>query len=590
MTWRGCVLPEWMQLPVEQGADAGDAIIAALAAGGVDYVFFTSGSEIGFYQEAIAKAHALGWPAPRLITMTHEHASLNAALGYAAVSGNPAVTAAHVDAGTQHHGAAIHTAMHAGLPVLITAGCPPTSLTGTSPAARNAGGHLWLQETFDQHSIVRQYMKWDRRMQLQDNPGLITSRALQVAMSEPCGPAYLSIPPEVSMQPLAPAAGSFPSAQQLGLARAPGLEPEGAREIARRLVGAKNPRVVVSGSGRNPATVAALMSLCERLALPVVHSASRIYLCFPMDHPLMLGAADLSDADVVLVLEADVPWMPGPHAPGPSAWVAAVGLDPIKRKIPTYEFTADLRLTADPLLAIQAIEAEAIALIGPAQVRVFGERALAMVEIARARRSKLDTQAKSLGAKTPIDPLWLSYQIGRLADQEAIVIDDTLPHNRVHEYLHCNRAGAYFFTPGTSGGWATGAAFGAKLAAPMRDVIAVTGDGFYMFGTPAAVLWSAAHYKAPFLTIVYQNRSYATGTVRMAKMYPDGYAQKSGFDGGYFDPPMDYAKEAEACGAYGVNVRDPAKLAPALKKALAETRKGRPAVVAVWLARHLQAD
>src|SRR5262245_36606088 len=90
--------------------DAGEAVVAALAYGGVDHLFFSSGTELAFYQEAIAKARALGRPAPRLVTMTHEHVGLNAALGYAAVSGRPAVTGAHVDVGTQHHGAALHTA------------------------------------------------------------------------------------------------------------------------------------------------------------------------------------------------------------------------------------------------------------------------------------------------------------------------------------------------------------------------------------------------------------------------------------------------------------------------------------------------
>ena len=85
----------WVEVPAD---DNGDAMIAAMAEAGVEYVFFTSGSEIGFYQEAIAKARALGRPAPRLITMTHEHASLNAALGYAAVSGKPAVTAVWIAA------------------------------------------------------------------------------------------------------------------------------------------------------------------------------------------------------------------------------------------------------------------------------------------------------------------------------------------------------------------------------------------------------------------------------------------------------------------------------------------------------------
>jgi thiamine pyrophosphate-dependent acetolactate synthase large subunit-like protein len=53
---------------------------------------------------------------------------------------------------------------------------------------------------------------------------------------------------------------------------------------------------------------------------------------------------------------------------------------------------------------------------------------------------------------------------------------------------------------------------------------------------------------------------------------------------------MDFAKEAEAVGAYGENVRDPREVAPALRRALAQTRAGRPAVVAMWLPRLLRAD
>jgi acetolactate synthase-1/2/3 large subunit len=79
----------WIEVPV---ADNGEAIVAAMTEAGVEFVFFTSGSEIGFYQEAIAKAEAQGRKAPKLISVTHEHASLNAALGYAAVSRKPAAT------------------------------------------------------------------------------------------------------------------------------------------------------------------------------------------------------------------------------------------------------------------------------------------------------------------------------------------------------------------------------------------------------------------------------------------------------------------------------------------------------------------
>jgi acetolactate synthase-1/2/3 large subunit len=75
-------------------SDAGEHVVAAMAAGGVEWLFFTSGSELAFYQEAIAKARALGRKAPKLVLLTHEYPALNAALGYAAATGKPAATAA----------------------------------------------------------------------------------------------------------------------------------------------------------------------------------------------------------------------------------------------------------------------------------------------------------------------------------------------------------------------------------------------------------------------------------------------------------------------------------------------------------------
>src|SRR5437660_9642892 len=95
----------------EYGAEEwSDALVAAMKLGGVDHLFFVSGTEIIFYQEAIAKARQRGWPAPELVTVPHEHVALNAALGAAAVSGKPTAVAVHVDVGTLNTGAAIHSA------------------------------------------------------------------------------------------------------------------------------------------------------------------------------------------------------------------------------------------------------------------------------------------------------------------------------------------------------------------------------------------------------------------------------------------------------------------------------------------------
>jgi acetolactate synthase-1/2/3 large subunit len=557
---------------------------------GVEYLFFTSGSEICFYQEAIAKCQVSGRKAPKLITINHEHIGLNAALGYAAVTGKPAVTAVHVDAGTLHHGGAIHTAYRSGLPVLMTAGGPPTAYPGSMPGARGAGGHIWMQQTYDQHSIVRQYVKWDHRLEYQDNPGLIVGRALQVACSPPCGPVYLSLPSEVSYRHIESAC--FPTLAQLGIARAPAPDPDGIDEIAKRLVMAENPFVVVSGSGRNPASVQPLVRLCEMLGLPVVNSISRAYHCFPANHPLFLGSCSLADADFVLAIDADVPWMPGPSAPGPEAYIAVIDNDPIKLKIPTYEFSANLRLTGDPYLAIGSMLRTVEGLLSNGERSRCSRRAARWSEVSAASWRALRDAARAHSKTQPIDPLWLGHQIGEALQEDDIVVDETLFTNRFNEFVRLARPGSYFANPGSSGGWAPGAALGAKFASPDRDVIAVSGDGFYMFGTPIPAIWAASHYKMPFMMIVYQNRSYSTGTARLNGAYSDAVAKHADFDyaGGYFDPPIDFAKEAEAAGAYGENVRDPDEIAGALRRGREHIRRGIPAVISVWLPRLLKAD
>ena len=107
-----------------------------MIAAGTPPFFFGPEIETGFIRKRSRRPERSGQKAPRLIVMTHEYPCLNAALGYAAVSGKPAVTTAHVDVGTQHHGCALHTAWRSGLPVLMTAGAPATSPVGSMYGSR----------------------------------------------------------------------------------------------------------------------------------------------------------------------------------------------------------------------------------------------------------------------------------------------------------------------------------------------------------------------------------------------------------------------------------------------------------------------
>lgn len=428
--------------------------------GGVDYMFFNSGSEIMFMQEAIAKANALGRPAPKLVMMTHEYPTLNAGLGYAAATGRMAATAVHVDVGTQHYGCAVHTARHSGLPVLITAGAPPVSYPGSMRGARD-GSHFWVQQTADQAGIVRQYMKWDHRLEFQDNPGMVVSRAIQVARSEPRGPVYLVLPREIAFLPSD--GERFPTAQQLGITRPPAPDPDAIRDLADRLVKARNPAIVVQRSGRKAATVPALVRLAEILGAPIGEAAARSYQCFPMDHPLYQSIhLDLAKADVVVVIECDVPWIPGPQQPGRDAFVAVVDIDPVKAHIGTYEFGADLRIMADTEITLLELLRAVEQLADTSDRTRFADRTARWAEVSRERYVRSVKAAEAEANQSPISPLWLSHQIGQAMDDNCLMVDETLMLSPLPPYLRFSEPGTYFRNPGSGGGWCAGAALGAR--------------------------------------------------------------------------------------------------------------------------------
>ncbi len=570
--------PSWSEHEADEWADA---ITTAMKLGGVEHFFFVSGSEIGFYQEAVARAAAKGWPAPRLLTVTHEGSALNAALGSAMVREQPAATAAHVDVGTFNYGAGLHTAWRGSYPVLITAGAGPRAYPGSMRGARG-NSVQWVQEPRDQGEIVRQYTKLDHRLEHSDNPGLIVSRLLQVAMSEPRGPVYMTVPQEAAMLRL-PGKTRFPTRDELGVARPAWPDPSDAKRVAEWLVKAQNPVVILGQSGRNSASVAPLVRLSELLALPMMDSDRTMTMNFPTMHPLSGTGPSAAQADVVVVIETPVPYMPA-NAPKPGTKIVWVDPDPVQSRYKTMEFHADVWL---PVLAgpfAEAVYEQATAMLTKADMGRIEERRERLAQRKEELRRQDEDAAMRVATRDPISPRWVGYQIRQMLEEQAIVLDDTLSSTAAFRPYHGRSLpGSYFKSGGSAGGWGTGAAFGAKTAAPDRDVVLVTGDGYFMFGSPLAALWSSGHYKSPFLTVVFVNKSYSTGTAGVDGAYPGGYAASAGYEGGLFDPPPDFAKLAEVANGYGESVTDATEVGPALKRGLAEVRNGSPAVIAVQL-------
>jgi acetolactate synthase-1/2/3 large subunit len=568
----------WTETAAEEWADA---IVAAMKLGGVENLFFVSGSELSFYQEAIAKAQAKGRPAPRLVTMTHEHVALNAALGNAMVRNQPAATAVHVDVGTLHYGAAIHTAWRGGYPVLMMAGTGPRAFPGSMRGARGSGVQ-WVQEPRDQGEIVRQYTKLDHRMEHQDNPGLMISRLLQVAMSEPRGPVYVSVPQETAMLPM-PGMARFPTRDQLGLARPVWPDPADARTIAGWLVQADNPVIYTTRAGRDPDAVSELVRLAELLAIPVMESTSSDRLNFPMTHWAYGTGPAAADADVVLVMEDVVPFTPGRGSPGAEAKIAWVAIDPVLSRYKTMEFRADLWIPASVAAVAHAVHEAATGMLTHSDMSRIADRRARLEQRKREIVAREEALAQEDIERGKLTGRVVAYEMGKLLEPDAIVLNDGLSNGGfVQTYARRTQPGTYFRSGSSSGGWGSGASFGVKLARPDQDIIHATGDGYFMFGTPLPALWAAGHHKAAYMAVVFVNGSYSTGTSGLRSAYPEGYGISTGnYEGGTFEPPPNFAKLAEAVNGYGEQVVELSQLALALKRGLEHTRNHIPAVIAV---------
>lgn len=562
--------------PVIEAGEVAEVLLATAAVSGVERLWFVSGSEMACFQEAAAKARALGRPAPAIMTMTHEHVGLSVAMGESMVSGRPVATAAHADLGLLHHGGALHNAFRGGYPALIMSGYPATR------REERVQPVFWRQQRWDQGSVVRQYVRWDHKLTPYDNVSEVVARALQVALSPPGGPVYLAVPAEVGRWRLDREV-PITSAARLGLARLGPGPADAVAEVADRLLAAERPLVVTDRVGRSPAAVRLLDTIAREFALAV--QATRHRLNLPDGHPSLRTGTRPADADAVLVLDHLIPWVPARSEPREDAFIAVVGNDPLGADTPVYEFRADVRVVADTAEFLAALLEELRRRSdagrrdrAAARWRAF-ETAAARADAARAARLDAQLQAGL------ITPELLSEAIGEVVDPEDVVTWELADTSGIPRTL----PGTLFDKGGSSLGWGVAAAAGARVNDRARPAVCTTGDGSYMFGSPESLLWTQLQYDIPVLTVISNNRGYRTGTTTLVEQYPDGYAARAGdLTGGRFAPPPDFAAQAAALGAFGRKVTRLAELPATLKEARkAVEADRRPAVVDVWLPEHV---
>jgi acetolactate synthase I/II/III large subunit len=564
---------------------ASTALIEALNEAGVSFLFANLGSDHPGIVEALAAAKATGGLGPQLITCPNEMVALSAAHGFAQVTGQAQAVLVHVECGTQALAGAIHNAAKGRVPVLILAGASPFTQEGELRGSRNEFIH-WIQDVFDQRGIVRGYVKYDNEIRTGRNLKQMVHRAMQFALSDPPGPVYLMAAREVLEEEVPPVTvepAHWPRVAPLPLSGAD------AASIVGALRAAQKPLVVTSYLGRKPQAVAELVKLCDTLAIGVLESVPN-YVNFPASHPLHQGVQwneprqnpVLAEADLVLVIDSDIPWIPLLNKPASSAVIYHLDVDPLKEQMPLFQLPARRVFRADAATALRQLN-ELVAETTWDQKGIAARRA-------HYTQSHQAYQAKLRAAEQPsgeqITPHYLLGCLRDHLDDNTLVLNEGITNYKViFDHLGLARAGSMLTSGGGSLGWNGGAAIGVKLARPDQTVVAITGDGSYLFSVPSSVHWMARRYQTPFLQIVLNNGGWNAPRFSTLSVHPDGYASQTEDIGTSFYPAPDYAGIATAAGgAFGRTVRQPDELPEALSAALRAVRSERRcAVLDVWL-------
>jgi acetolactate synthase-1/2/3 large subunit len=547
---------------------------------GIEYVFANAGTDFAPVIEALVDLQAQGRPHPRFFTVPHEGVALAMAHGYYLASGRPAAVMVHVSVGTANTLCGIMNAARDNTPVLLVAGRTPNTEVGHI-GSRNGGIH-WGQESFDQGGMLREFVKWDYELRAGQSIAEITRRALDIAMTEPRGPVYLALPREVLADP-DPLPPTPPRNRALGAVQAL-PDPHEIDRAAQKLAAARFPLIITANSGRYPENVALLSALAEEFGIAVAQPGppGARDLNIPWNHPMFLGSNNvhaLRQADVILVLDCDVPWWPKVAAPNPDAWLIHAGPDPFFSRLPLRGFAMDQAIAGSTTAALSMLRASLESHASTRRAGIEGRRKT-ITELHRHRMDDYARSEQNSAGMRPIEATWVAACLNAAKAEDAIIVNelglpaDLLALTRPKTYISSSTAGGL--------GFALGASLGAKLAHPDRQVIAVVGDGTYMFCNPTSAHFTGRAEGLPTLTIVLNNNRWNAVRMSTAAMYPEGKAVASErMPLVPLQPSPAFEKTIEACGGHGERVEDPADLTAAIRRGLDATARGIPALLNV---------
>ena len=523
---------------------AGHAVAEVLAQLGVRKVVGVVGSCMLEILDGMYGRDDIGFLSTR-----HEQAAALMADGYARVAGRPGVCIATNGPGATNLLTGVANAFHAQSPVLVITGAPMMK-----DMFRDSSQEI------DQQALFRPVVKWSAQVRKPELAAALTREAYERTVAGIPGPVHLDLPRDVLNESV-----EAPDLRRLlrGQVAAPAPDARAVAAAASLLEKARRPLLLAGGGVLWSRASDELVALSKRLDAPVVCSTGRDDVA-PHSYPLYLGSigrgalpearALFEQADLVLAVGASLGhlttfWRPDFFAPGTRLVHVARDRSNIGRVYPV-----EVGIHAEARSALTALLKSVKRKGGarPGWLRKAA-RVRAAQEAHRNRASRYDSH--------PIDPRRAHAALRKVLPRDAILsIDAGVGPGYVYEYQTFELPRSLLAPQGLAAigvGYPVG--LGAKLAAPRRPVVTISGDGSFLYN--GAELETAVREGIPTTCIILNNFNYAS-----ERAY-----QKYYYDGRYIgdaigNPPFD--EYARIFGAAGLKVTDPGELEDAFAEAL----------------------
>lgn len=572
--------PAYVPGDVVKVANGADAMVKLLENYDTQYLFWGTDDEIAPIADKLTPSVIAG-KGIRPIMGLNEFAAVAMAHGYAATSEKTAIAMYGACQGPMNSHGALYNAYMSRAPIVVIAAL-------NSNDGLPYCGQYWI----DPGDLVREYTKWTNHFPNADNIPAEFVHAYAVAGTHPQGPVLISTFYNTWLDQMANGSITLPNPAKLSGPLPSVPAPAILKQVADLLANAKNPIIIAGDSGRKNEAFNQTVKLAELLGAGVVETHGA-FTGFPWNHPLHIGFSStnyVKEADVVFTLEASAPSVPA------TAKLVMLDVDPVKSHALSSANRlreTDVRLvgeTADTLAAL-------IATIGTPS-DALKTAAAARTTKWQAEHDKLRADWKATTAKhlndNPISEWRLVDEVNKLMNDKTIVFGWTY-HSRsrvLYPGLQTNWPKSYIYTLGGSHlGQTLYAALGAQVAAPDKQVIAVSGDLEWHMGHGAAAMWSATHHNLPIVYVIVNNHEMSQTKAGQIGTKGEGVKLNNWWAQEIFPPMSDYSQIAKAYGVYGELVKDPNEVGPALKRAIDAAQKNKqPALVDVWTASIVNVD